>query len=75
MMIMAQLYTGVERGQGCSAGATFIDGHHLRFAMVVNGFTEEMQGGCGIPLCRQQEVYCLPCSTDGTVQILRKRRI
>lgn len=40
MMIMAQLYTGVERGQGCSAGATFIDGHHLRFAMVVNGFTE-----------------------------------
>lgn len=62
-------FTGIERGKGRSVGATFIDGYHLRFAMLANGLAKETQGGCGIPFGCQQEVDGLTYSIHRPVQI------
>ena len=37
--------------------------------MLANGFAEEAQGRCGIPLSRQQKVDCLTFGIDRLVQI------
>lgn len=47
----------------------FIDGDHLRFAMLANGFAEEAKGRCGIPFSRQQKVDGLTFCIDRPVQI------
>ncbi len=51
------------------ASAAFIDGHHLRFAILANGFAEEAQDRCGIPFSRQQKVGGLTFGIDRPVQI------
>ena len=42
-------FVGVERGQGRSIGAAFINRHDFRFAVMTDGLAKEMQRGSGIP--------------------------
>jgi len=60
-------FAGIECGQRCRIGTTFINGHHLRFTMVADGLAEETQGGCRITLRRQQEIYSLTVSIPALV--------
>lgn len=45
---------GVECGQSGHVGATFINGHYLRFALVSNGLAKEAPRRCSIPFGGQQ---------------------
>ncbi len=52
-------FVGVECSQRCRVGTTFINGHHLGFAVMTNGLAKEAQRRCGIPFSGQQEVDSL----------------
>ncbi|MNW15177.1 hypothetical protein D3C71_2136120 [compost metagenome] len=42
-------FVGIERAQRRRIGDTFIDSHHLGFALMANGLAKETQRRCCIP--------------------------
>lgn len=62
-------FTGIERGQSCCIGATFIDGYDLWFTVLANSFAEKAECCRSIPFSRQQEINVLARGIDCPVQI------
>ncbi len=60
---------GIERGQRCRVGTTFINGYYVRLSVLSNGLAKEAKRRCGIPFNGQQEVDGVTCRIDRTVEI------